>query len=296
MQSIQGQDDSRDGAERRSGLSTEKPASHSYRIDRPTLPILMSDLRIPASDPGPGDRVPPFDLPTTSGGRFTSDSLRQDGRPLLLVFGSLTCPVTESAGPGLIEVHELFGGSVRFVVVDVREAHPGSRFDQPETMSDKVRHADALAQHHGFPFEVAVDDLAGGLHRAFGTRPSSAYLIDTTGRILFRAHWSNATEALREALSAVTAGQAPPRPAVGRTLPSMLKMVGYADLALASAGRGAGRDMWRVAPPFAGMIVASRLFGFLPRGRRGLPAALLLAAVVAALLGAAGTMARSHWA
>ncbi len=146
-------------------------------------------------------------------------------------------------------------------------------------MDEKLEHAVALARHHGFGFETAVDDLDGALHRAFGTRPSSAYLIDPTGLILFRAHWSNSTDAIDEALAAVTAGQAPPRPSAGRTVGAMLKMTGYADLSLQTAGRGASRDMWRVAPPFASMIATSRLFGFLPPSRRGLPAALLLTAL-----------------
>jgi len=273
---------------RRTGrVSTTRTSTDAYRIRRPTLPVLLNDMRIPASDPGPGDQIPGFDLPTTDGGRVTSASLLQDGRPVLLVFGSVTCPVTESAAPGLNLLHERYGSDVRFVVVNVREAHPGARFAQPETMDDKLKHAVALARHHGFRFETAVDDLDGSLHRAFGTRPSSAYLIDPTGRILFRAHWSNSTDALDQALSAVTAGQAPPRPAVGRTVGSMMRMTGYAEVSLHTAGSGAARDMWRVAPPFASMIATSRLFSFLPRSRRGLPAALLLTAVLAGVIAVA---------
>jgi thiol-disulfide isomerase/thioredoxin len=258
----------------------------AYRIDRPTLPVLLTDMRIPAADPGPGDLAPEFDLPTTDGGRFDRDSLARDGRPVLLVFGSLTCPVTESAGPGLNALHQRYGDAVRFVAVNVREAHPGSDTRQPETPADKLQHALALRRHHGFTFETAVDDVEGTLHRAFGTRPSSAYLLAPDGRIVFRAHWSNVTEALEEALAAVAAGRRPPRATAGGTLTSMLRMTGHADVAFRSAGRGALRDTWRVMPPFAAMIVASRAFGFLPRGRRGLPALALLVALMAVGVGA----------
>ncbi len=48
----------------------------------------------------------------------------------------------------------------------------------------------ALRDHHRIPFDVAIDDIDGTLHRAFGTRPSSAYLIDSSGTIVFRAHCS----------------------------------------------------------------------------------------------------------
>lgn len=267
-------------------MSTTGESTHDYRIARPTLPVLLGDMRIPRSDPGPGDRVPSFVLPTTRGGRFSSDSIAEDGRPVLLVFGSLTCPITESAGPGLRRLHTRFGKFARFVLVTVREAHPGSLVGQPHTIEEKLRNARALEAHHGFVFETAVDDIDGSLHRAFGTRPSSAYLIDRTGHILFRAHWSNATDALAEALTAAVDHRAPPRPTAGRTLSSMMRMTGYADDAFASAGRGALRDTWRAAPPFAVMIVTSRLFRFLPRGRRGIPTVLTLT-VAAVVIGIA---------
>ncbi len=259
-------------------------ATHShrrYRIQHPTIRDVMRDMRIPATDPGPGDRVPDFDLPTTDSGRFASEQFADASRPVLLVFGSLTCPVTESAGNGLHELHARYGRQVRFVMVNVREAHPGEATTQPETAKGKQRHASGLESHHGFPFEVAVDDIDGSLHRAFGTRPSSAYVIDPTGTIVFRAHWSNITDALDEALAAVVAGHQPPRATAGHTLRSMAKMTGHADVAFANAGSGAMRDTWRAAPPFAAMIMLSRLFRFLPRDRRGVPTLVTMAAMLA---------------
>jgi hypothetical protein len=65
-----------------------------YRIDRPTFAGIMRDLRIPGGDLGAGDRIPHIDLLTTGAGRFSSESTAADGRPVLLVFGSLTCFTT----------------------------------------------------------------------------------------------------------------------------------------------------------------------------------------------------------
>lgn len=94
-----------------------------------------------------------------------------------MVFGSLTCPVTESAGGGLRELHARYGDRVRFVLVNVREAHPGALTPQPQTFQETSDHSMRLKEHHLLPFEVATDDLDGTLHRAFGPRPSSAYPI-----------------------------------------------------------------------------------------------------------------------
>lgn len=167
--------------------SSARDEGARYRIDRPTFSDLMSDLRIPSDDLGAGDKIPHIDLPTTEGGQFTTESIATDGRPVLLVFGSLTCPATESAGRGLVDLHRTYGDAIRFVVVNVREAHPGADIPQPLMIDEKMHNACSLKSHHGFGFEVAVDDIDGTVHRAFGTRPTPAYLIDPSGTIVFRA-------------------------------------------------------------------------------------------------------------
>jgi len=269
-----------------------KPAQSSdagrrYRIDRPTFAVLMRDLRVPRRDLGPGDAIPHLDLPTTDGGRFSNATIAARGRPVMLVFGSLTCPVTESAGAGLVELARTYGHAVDFVVVNVREAHPGRRTPQPRTDEEKSRNAAALKAHHGFGFEVAIDDLEGTVHRAFGTRPSSAYLIEPSGTILFRAQWSNSLAALGKALEDVHSGRAPTRTTVTQTARALAKMAAYADVPFARAGSGALADFWRAAPPAAAMVTLSRLFAFLPPRRRVVPtvATLLVVSIVAVVAG-----------
>lgn len=261
----------------------------TYRVDRPTMGILLRDLWIPRHHPGPGDTVPAFDLPTTAGGTFSNATVAARGRPVVLVFGSLTCPVTESAGPSLVALHRRYGDAVDFVVVNVREAHPGTGFPQPPCSDEKMVHARALATHHGFEFPVAVDDIDGSMHRAFGTRPSSAYVIDATGKILFRAHWSNSASALGDAVKAVHGGGPPPRATSGRTLRALANMAGYSDVPLQTAGAGAMRDFWVAAPPVALLLTVSRAFSWLPAERRAVPSVALLACSALAL---GGTVAK----
>ncbi|EHB56044.1 alkyl hydroperoxide reductase/ Thiol specific antioxidant/ Mal allergen [Mycolicibacterium rhodesiae JS60] len=251
-----------------------------YRFDHPTVGIVLRDMRIPRTDPAPGDVIPNFSVTTTDGITIDNASLRRDGRPALIVFGSLTCPVTESAGDGLRELAHRYGDRVRFILINVREAHPGASTPQPQTGRQKAEHAARLKEHHRLPFEVAADDLDGTLHRAVGPRPSSAYLVDPSGRIIFRAQWSNVTPAIEEAVAAAAAGLRPPRPEVGHTLRAMASMTGYAGQAFATAGRGASLDTWKVAPPFAAMIAFSKLFGFLAPRRRGAAAMITMAALM----------------
>jgi hypothetical protein len=230
---------------------SEKPDSgRRYRYERLALPVVMGDLRFGPQDPGPGDRVPVFSLPIVGGGRFHSSDITA-ATPSLLVFGSITCPMTDSAAPGLKELHSRFGNRIRFVMVNVREAHPGANVPQPATLDEKLAHAERLRDLHGFAFDVAVDDLDGTLHRALSPKPNSAYVLGANRTILFRAHWANDTNTLAAALEAIAAGQAPGTSTSDGVVKPMLRMLRDLAPALDRAGSGAWADMWRVAPPLA---------------------------------------------
>jgi thiol-disulfide isomerase/thioredoxin len=228
----------------------ELAAGRRYRFRHLSLPLVIHDMYFTRKDPGPGDPVPPFDLPTVGGGRIRSLDIAAQG-PALLIFGSSTCPITDNAAPGLNELYRRFGDRVRFVMVNVREAHPGAVMPQPETLTQKMAHATRLQQLHGFPFDVAVDDLNGTLHRALSPKPNSAYLLGTGGVIVFRAHWASDTGALAEALDAVVAGRRPRRAMSGGVFLATLRMLPNLAPVLDRAGAGAWADMWRVAPPLA---------------------------------------------
>ncbi len=225
-------------------------AGRRYRFEHLALPTVLRDMYFNRDDPGPGDRVPDFDLPTLGGGSFRSSDLGETG-PALLIFGSYTCPVTDSAAPGLNQLHARFGDHVRFVMVAVREAHPGEAVPQPQSLDEKMAHAEQLRDLHGFKFEVAVDDIDGTLHRALSPKPNSAYVLGKDGAILFRAQWANDTKALAAALEPVAAGESPGRSQSGGLVRPMLRLLRNIAPGLDRAGGGAWPDMWRVVPPMA---------------------------------------------
>lgn len=261
---------------------TTTPGS-AYRFDHPRLSDIMNDMFIRSGELAPGDTVPPFALATTDGRCFSTADLQQGGRPVVVVFGSRTCPVTESAVPGLKALHARHKDRFRFVLVQVREAHPGAAIPQPHTAPQKLARAIALQAHHDVPFEVAIDDLDGTWHRALGARPNSAFVIDPDGVVLFRAQWANETAAIAEALDALAAGSRPPRPTVTRTVWAVTRAVGHMAPVLRAAGRGALLDTWKVAPPMGLMMIVSSLFGFLPERQRGWPTMAVMFAAAAGL-------------
>ncbi len=250
-------------ASRRKRTEDSQDVGRRYRFKHLALPLVLHDMYFSKGDPGPGDRVPDFDLPTLGGGRFRSEDLRETG-PALLIFGSYTCPVTNNAAPGLKELHARFGDRVRFVMVDVREAHPGKAAPQPQALDEKMAHAEQLRDFHGFKFEVAVDDIDGTLHRALSPKPNSAYVLGKDGTILFRAQWANDTEALAEALAAIAAGESPSRSQSGGVVRPILRQLRDVAPVLDRAGGGAWGDMWRAVPPMAATAFALKTLHIRP--------------------------------
>lgn len=256
------------------GKARTYSSAERYQYDTFTTGLILQDMAFKRTDPGPGHPVPAFDLPLVEGGRFRSTEL--GAKPVLMAFGSLTCPVTESSGPVLTELHRRFGHAVRFVIVNTREAHPGELIPQPKTFDQKERHAYRLKEHHHFAFEVAVDDIDGTLHRTLGPKPNSAYLLDPQGKILFRAHWANDAAGLEKALHETIAGKPLRRSKSAAMVWPLLKAIGYLPGVVENGGRKVARDVWRAVPPFGIMAGASRVFPFLPKDYRGAAAAAML--------------------
>ncbi|WIJ25091.1 TlpA family protein disulfide reductase [Devosia sp. RR2S18] len=250
-----------------------------YQYDTFTTGLILHDMVFKRSDPGPGDMVPAFDLPVVGGERFQSSDL--GAKPVLMVFGSLTCPVTESSGPVLNRLHMEFGDQIRFVVVNTREAHPGELIPQPKTLREKEEHAEQLRQHHRFAFEVAIDDIEGTFHRAMGPKPNSAYLLTPQGQLLFRAHWANDARSLKSAITQVLAGRGMRKGKSSAMLWPLLKAIGHLPAVVQRGGRKVARDVWRAVPPFGVMGGASRLLPFLPRDYRGPAVTIMLVGSVA---------------
>lgn len=222
--------------------------SYNYRHVRPK--VLLEDMVFSDAAPQPGNRLPRFDLPLVDGGRLHSRDLLQD-KPVLLFTGSFTCPMTASSNPLLKELFAEFGGDVRFVMLHVREAHPGEQRDQAQSADQKMQHARDLKQRDGLPWRIVVDDTEGTIHRALDEKPNAAYLVDASGEIVFRSLWAGDQAGLREALESVANGRRPDPAQSTRCLVPMARGVGVMREMLQQAGPRAEHDMWRSAPPMA---------------------------------------------
>jgi peroxiredoxin len=146
------------------------------------------------SGPAAGERAPDFKAATLDGDvRRLSDY--RGKKNVLLLFGSVTCPMTAACLDEINELYDHFrGDDIEFLFVYVREAHPGERVPAHHTAEAKVRAAAILRDEEQVAMPLLVDDVKGPIHRKYSKLPSPAFLVDRSGRIAFRSMWANPQE------------------------------------------------------------------------------------------------------
>ena len=139
---------------------------------------------------------------TTLDGRVVHLSDYLD-KPIVLETGSVTCPMYSQAVTHMQEFAAQYP-EMNFLVLYVREAHPGDRTQAHADFSSKSNNAQLLRTTYGERRTVLIDSIDGRAHQEFGSLPNSIYVIDVDGAVLFRSTWNN-TDKLPAVLSALRA-------------------------------------------------------------------------------------------
>lgn len=148
--------------------------------------------------PAAGEKFKDFgftDLDTNKKVRL-SDFL---GKWVVVETGSTTCSMYTKDIAEMKKVREEFP-DVEFLLVYVREAHPGERLGPHKSIDDKFRAARTLAPRYGEHRRILVDSLEGDFHRAYGAMPNVVYIIRPDGLVHYRCNWAT-PQAIREALT-----------------------------------------------------------------------------------------------
>lgn len=254
-------------------------ANQEYRYQNFTMNLLFRDLRFDYNAPKAGDVFPDFDLMTTTGEQIKKNTYAGN-KPLLLIFGSLTCPMTASAMPSLKRLHQKFGNQVEFVMLNVREAHPGERIPQPVATAQKMANATALKVYFDIPWMVASDDINGTLHRNLDTKPNAAYLMDTTGKIVFRSIWARDEQSLATALENLVKGRTQVKKQSTKMMMPVIKAMGYFAETMNRGGKRAWKEMWISGFPIALAGTIAMFLKPLPRDYRGISSVTVITATI----------------
>jgi hypothetical protein len=265
----------------------------NYRFEHFSIKVMLGDIRFSRDALGPGQPLP--DLPVTlSNGDSKNLYQLADGKPLLLVTGSITCPMTISSIDELNQLQAELADKINVVLVYVREAHPGENFPQPQSLEQKIKNALQFQSDYDINFPCIIDELNGTLHHLLDVLPNSAHLISSDGVILTQALWmgdSGWLDNVRRLVS-LDSGLAdkgikqPAAPSQQMLMP-FLKGAGYIHETLKKAGDQANKELVWGAPPVSLLSRTAVLFTRLPRHQRGLAALVSIIAVLTVMLGLA---------
>jgi peroxiredoxin len=177
-----------------------------YNYETFTKDLLLKDISGPRTiveGPRPGEKAPDFEGRTLDGDKIRLSDFRGK-KNLVLTFGSVTCPMTAGSIGALDELGEEFDSDeVQFLFIYIREAHPGEKIPAHTSMQEKAAAAELLRAEEALEIPILVDDLRGTIHRKYGKLPNQTFIIDKSGRVAFRAYWTQPSlieEALKELL------------------------------------------------------------------------------------------------
>ena len=134
---------------------------------------------------------------TTLEGKVVSLSDYLD-KPIVLDTGSITCPMYANTQSPMNALQAQYP-DVHFLLLYVREAHPGARTKGVKNIEEIMDHAKSTKELYGEKREVLVDSVDGYAHKLYGAMPNMTYVIGTDGIVRFRANWTN-IEALKKIL------------------------------------------------------------------------------------------------
>ncbi len=153
-----------------------------------------------AADPGPkvNDPAPAFELSRVAPGKKLGLRDFRGKTPVVLVFGSYSCPNFRGSAEELTSLNRRYGTRVPFLLVYIREAHAqGAGWQSTRntsekialtpanTMAEKEEHAAMCSRKLHLPFQAVVDGMDGAVEKAYNAWPSRLFVVARDGRVVY---------------------------------------------------------------------------------------------------------------
>ena len=139
-----------------------------------------------------GDDAPDFSLRTYDGSQvITLSKLR--GKPVVLVFGSCTCPPFVRSTSMINLLVDEYGKDVNFLMIYIREAHPiGGRevpnnqfqVNAPTTLSQRCELAEDFDDRIQMQMPIVVDTIDDTVADVYAPWPNRMVVLDGNGKIV----------------------------------------------------------------------------------------------------------------
>ncbi|MFK7784568.1 MAG: deiodinase-like protein [Crocinitomicaceae bacterium] len=172
-----------------------------------SIPFYLGDFDSNALEIG--CPVPDFTLFDPTGTAHNLRTILEEGKPVFIMSGNITCPVFRSNVANLNDLIANYGDSINFYLAYSVEAHPendlspysgtvwptnanissGVLFDQPQTYGERLDLIDFMLSNVSINCDILVDGPCNDYWLNYGEAPNRAYLIDPTGKVVISHGW-----------------------------------------------------------------------------------------------------------
>lgn len=163
-----------------------------------------------------GDAAPDFTLQDVNG-KSTVKLSHLKGRPVVLLFGSVSCPYFRRGAGALQQVYDTYKDKAHIYVVYTREQHPRGdpmglvrltgkapvAVAQARTLKERRKAAHYFAKLSGTSVPILVDGMNNRIEKLYDGNPVHAYIVDADGKIAYHTEepQSLATHDVRKLLN-----------------------------------------------------------------------------------------------
>ena len=189
--------------------------------ERATVSRLGREAAAKEGGPQINGLAPDFELLEVGTKRKVRLSDFRGKTPVVLVFGSYSCPNFRSSADTLNALYHRYGDRLPFFLVYIREAHATDNWQSTRnqregvvmapatTIEEKQDHAAMCSLKLHLPFPALVDGMDGAMEAAYAAWPSRAFVIGPDGRVRYSTRLTQLdfhAEEMERALRAAIAG------------------------------------------------------------------------------------------
>jgi tetratricopeptide (TPR) repeat protein len=180
----------------RKHFAESRPFLDRAKLIRPQAAIQTGQRAEAAMPSGP---APDFALPAVGSRKIVALRNYKGKTPVVLVFGSYSCPNFRAASAAIEELYAKYGQRIPFLLVYIREAHTGEswesgrnaregiKMEEAATLAEKEGHATMCSRKLHLRFPAVVDKMNGAVEKAYAAWPSRAVVVGVDGKMLYNS-------------------------------------------------------------------------------------------------------------
>ncbi len=161
--------------------------------------LFRQEIGALAAGPDLDEVAPDFELRTVLGQDTVRLSELVGSRPIVLVFGNITCGPFRSQAGNVEKLYRMYRDRAHFVMIYVREAHPtdgwhmasndqyGVSLAQPSSNEERRNIAQTCQRKLGFEMPFLVDTIDDSVGGRYSGMPSRLYVIDRQGKVSYKS-------------------------------------------------------------------------------------------------------------